>query len=351
MDENYYGSGQRRSRDWERLRELIAKANSRGLKSMTERELNELPGYYRKTMSDLSLMRTTGSDPLLQQELNQLCNTAHSLIYRDIAKKKKLGILRLVTHELPGAARRRANYIYAATALTLFFAVVGWVHAAHNSSIPETVLSPQMVGRIQASLKYAEAHTDLGLAAQIPVEQRNAAAFDITFNNIRVGIMAFALGILAALPTLIILGINGYMLGVISFLYFNTPPGVDVNLPLYFIAGIAPHGSIELPAIFVAGGAGMLLGLSWVFPGKYPRAQALRNAAHDAGYLLLICALTLLIAGMIEGYITPLLPPSSIKLETWFWLKIVFGALVFSAWLLWLGTGGRTTIAETNPTK
>lgn len=341
MGADYQVRIKRRSDDWERLRELMARAGSRGLHSLSERELNELPGYYRKTLSDLSLLRTSGSDPSLQHELNQLCNAAHSLIYARVAQQRKPSALWFVACELPRAVRRRAGYIWAATAISLLFAVIGWIHAGIDDTVPETVLGPQMVGGIRASLKYAEQHSDLGLAAQIPVEDRNAMALLITINNISVSIRAFIFGILAALPTLIILGFNGYMLGVIGFIYFNTTPGVDINLPLYFVSGIFPHGSIELPAIFIAGGAGMLLGLSWVFPGKLPRGQALREAANDAGKLVITCALTLVAAGAIEGFITPLLPPSGLGLETWFWFKIVFGALVFIAWMAWLLMGGR----------
>jgi uncharacterized membrane protein SpoIIM required for sporulation len=141
---------------------------------------------------------------------------------------------------------------------------------------------------------------------------------------------------MGGIPTLIVLGFNGYLLGVIGFLYATTQSPVAVNLPLYFAAGIAPHGSIELPAICVAGAAGMLIGFAWLFPGQRPRGENLRLVVPDALRLLAISALTLLVAGAIEGYITPLYSPRVIPLELWFWLKIAFGALVFSGWLAWL---------------
>ena len=352
MATNYQTRSKQRSADWERLRELLAKAKMHGLHSLSERELNELPGYYRKTLADLSLLRTTGSDPSLQQGLNQLCNAAHTLIYAKVATKSQSSPLSYLAQELPRCVRRRAGYIWAATAISLLFAVLGWIHAGNDDSIPETVLGPQMVGRIQASLQYAEQQADLGLAAQIPVEDRNAMAVLLTINNIGVAVRAFIFGIIAAVPTLIILGFNGYMLGVIGFIYFNTTPGVDVNLPLYFVAGIAPHGSIELPAIFIAGGAGMLLGFSWIFPGQRPRGEALRVAASDAGKLVVTCALTLVVAGAIEGFITPLMPPTGLEFETWYWLKIVFGTLVFWAWMSWLLLGGKQArnVPQAKPT-
>ena len=85
----------------------------------------------------------------------------------------------------------------------------------------------------------------------------------------------------------------------------------------------------------------MLLGFSWLFPGQRPRGEALRLAARDAGRLVGACTVTLLFAGLIEGFITPLNPPPGLAGELWSELKIGFGVLVFALWLTWLLTGGR----------
>lgn len=85
----------------------------------------------------------------------------------------------------------------------------------------------------------------------------------------------------------------------------------------------------------------MILGFSWLLPGQRSRGEALRDAARDAGRLVLACSLTLVVAGLIEGFITPMYPPPAVALDVWFWLKITFGALVFTLWLAWLLLGGR----------
>jgi uncharacterized membrane protein SpoIIM required for sporulation len=330
-----------RSRDWERLRHLTELARSGGLGLLSEADLWELPGLYRKAISDLSLLRSRGESPYVLQELNALCNRAHAVIYRDTLQRRGPGIAAYILYELPRAVRRQARIVLAAAAVLLFFAALGWLHCALQPGLAQRVLGPQLVGSVESSLRAARHDADLGLAAQIPLPVRSTAALAITFNNIGVSVRAFVWGLAGGLPTLLLLGFNGYMLGAIGFLYFNTTPGIAVNLPLYFIAGIAPHGSIELPAICLASAAGMLIGFAWLFPGQRTRGEALRAAAHDAGRLVIACALTLVVAGCLEGYVTPLLPPKGFPVEAWYWLKIATGVLVFSTWLLWLSLGGR----------
>lgn len=331
----------KRSAEWEQLRSLIEKVKAGGLPSLSEQQLWELPSLYRKTLSDLSLARTQASHPALIQELEQLCNSAHAVIYAGTLRRESAGLLHYIARELPLAVRRRSGYVLAAAAIMLFFAVVGYVHCLLSPELVETVLGPKLLGSIHSSIAAARSDADLKLAAQIEEGERVSAWLMITINNISVSVRAFIFGIAGALPTQIILAVNGYLLGAVAFVYVNTDPGVQVNLPLYFVAGIAPHGFIELSAICISAAAGMLLGLSWVFPGAKPRGQALRDVVPDAMRLALTCALTLLIAGVIEGFVTPLKAPAGMEQDLWFWLKIAFGSLVFALWFGWLYLGGR----------
>ena len=343
-------SGQRLL-EWERLRELIARVNSNGLGSLSEHELRDLPGIYRKVISDLSLLRSRGDSPHLAQELSMLCNQAHAVLYQR-RRSKSIPFWTYIGCELPRAARQAAGYIWAAAGITMLFAILGWLHYAISPDLAHanlSMLQPNMLKEWEHAIRCATEQSELRLAAQIPEDARSFSAVAITVNNIKVGVMAFLLGIAAAVPTLIMLGINGYLLGAIGFLYHNTPTQAGVDLPLYFWAGITPHGSIELPAICIAGGAGLMLGLSWLFPGGQPRGAALRAAARLAGRLVLVVVITLLVAGAIEGFVTPLYPPKGVSFEIWAWLKIAFGVFVCTLWSIWLLLGGRTSAKTDMP--
>jgi len=341
--------GEQRSREWLRLRELLLRVEAGSLAALSDEELWELPSLYRRALSDLSLLRSNGAAPHVLTDLGQLCNRAHSVIYRGTARRGRLSVLGFITADLPRTVRRRAGYIWAAAAVLVLFGVIGYVSCLLNTDLAESVLGafqPNMLREWQTTLETADKQEQLRLAAQIEESQRSFAAVAITFNNIKVGVTAFVLGIAGGLPTIIALAFNGFLLGAVAFLYFVTPPGFEINLGMYFLAGIAPHGSIELPAICVAGGAGMLLGFSWLFPGQRSRGEALREAARDSGRLVAACALTLVVAGLIEGFITPLPPPSVVPADLWFWAKIIFGGCVFALWLLWLLSGGRSAGRE-----
>ncbi len=332
-----------RVHEWERLRELVTRVNSNGLGSLAEEELRDLPGIYRKVISDLSLLRSRGESPHLVQELSMLCNQAHSVIYQR-RRSQHVPFWVYLACELPKAARQAAGYIWSAAGITVVFAVLGWLHYSIAPELAHTNLSlmgPDMLKEWDHALRSATDQSELRLAAQIDEEVRGFAAVAITLNNIGVGVRAFLFGILGGIPTAILLGLNGYLLGAIGYLYHFTPTGAGVSLPLYFWAGIAPHGGIELPAICVAGGAGLLLGLSWLFPGPRSRRVALLEGARLAGRLVLIVAITLVVAGLIEGFITPLYPPAGVSFEIWAWAKIIFGAFVCSLWSFWLSQGGR----------
>jgi uncharacterized membrane protein SpoIIM required for sporulation len=330
-----------RAAEWERLRAMLLRVGKASVSQLSEDELWELPGLYRKTISDLSLLRTSGASPALREELESICNKAHALIYSSQLQRRGGGLYHYLARELPRAVRRRWGHSIAAAAIMLFFSVIGYLHAQMNPAFTTSVLGPRMTEAIRSNLEGAREAADLGLAAQIEPEQRSGMALAITLNNVGVSIRAFLFGIGCGFLTIVILAFNGYMLGAIMQIYLHAIPGISVNLPLYFWAGIAPHGCIELSAISLSAAAGMLLGFSWMYPGRLGRGDAMRSVAPDAMRIVLTVVLTLVVAGSIEGFITPLECPQGLDPESWYWAKIAFGVLVWLVWLLWLSLGGR----------
>jgi uncharacterized membrane protein SpoIIM required for sporulation len=137
------------------------------------------------------------------------------------------------------------------------------------------------------------------LWTDIPVEERPYAASFIATNNIRVAILAFASGVLAGVLTIWIMLTNGLILGGITGLTAHH----DIGFELWsFVIG---HGVVELSVIIIAGGTGLLLGWSILQPGMLKRSDALVEAAKKAVVLIVGCIPLLLIAGFIEGFISP----------------------------------------------
>src|SRR5690606_9220700 len=118
-------------------------------------------------------------------------------------------------------------------------------------------------------------------------------------NNIRVSILVFVFGITLGVGSISILLQNGYILGVIGGLSFIKSES------LYFWALILPHGIIELIAIFISGGAGLIIGYSLINPGKYSRKDSFIINGKKALKLVVGTIPLPIIAGFIEGYFTP----------------------------------------------
>lgn len=126
-------------------------------------------------------------------------------------------------------------------------------------------------------------------------------------NNIRVAIFAFAGGITFGILTVYLLVTNGIMLGSLAALYWHH------GKTFAFWAYIVPHGMIELTAIFISGGAGLLMGYKLFVPGNYSRIFQLKNQAKRSVQLLLGTIPLFVIAGIIEGFITPAAIPLAVK--------------------------------------
>jgi uncharacterized membrane protein SpoIIM required for sporulation len=128
-------------------------------------------------------------------------------------------------------------------------------------------------------------------------------------NNIWVSFQAFAGGITFGAFTVYVLIQNGLVLGALGATLSTTAPRA-----LRFWSLILPHGVIELMAIFIAAGAGLILGWSLIAPGNVSRWDALRKASRDALPLVGGVVAMLIVAGCIEGFITPSPLPARLKL-------------------------------------
>ena len=139
----------------------------------------------------------------------------------------------------------------------------------------------------------------------------------IMTNNLTVSFVMFAGGIAFGVLTFFSLYVNGMMLGVIGAACHQY--GMSIALWSF----VAPHGSLELPAIIIAGGAGFRLGYSMLFPGVYRWKESVARGGIEATRLVSGVIPMLVIAGCLEGFFSPSHAPV--------WLKFTVGGLLFSA--------------------
>lgn len=285
---------------WERLQHLLKRVQSRRLASLSAQELMELGRLYRQATSDLAVARRDFPNHGVVSFLNNLVGRAHGEIYRNEATTWQR-LRDFVLLHFPQTWR--ATLPFTLTAF-LFFAIPALVAFVVSWRDPSQagVLFPGAERMADLIRDQTEWWQDINTTG------RGSNATLIMSNNILVTLKAFAGGMFLGLYTIYAMVFNGLMLGVIAGLsqFYGFSPRLW--------GFIAPHAPIELSVIFFGGGAGLQLGWAILHPGLLTRGAALRTAAQRAIIIMLGSIPLLIIAGLIEGFISPSALPLWVKL-------------------------------------
>ncbi len=310
---------------WSRLAELIAVADRGGLEALSSDELDEFGRLYRRAAADLAAARSRGRDPRLVAYLNGLVGRAAGLIYGG-RMRRRLGPRYFFLVTIPRTFRATIAYTGAAFVLFALPAVVSFVATAANPAWSGVLVSPALEELVEGFLSRDVPPGQYFADTQTLIGADNLSGF-ILVNNVKVALMAFAFGITAGLGTLYALVGNGLMVGGFLGVFAHHGRVLDP------IAIIAPHGFLELSAIFMAGGAGLMLGWALIDPGDRLRVDALSQAARQSVVLVTGALVTLGVAAVFEGFVSPQVTglmreaPARILLGFTTWLALC-------AWLL-----------------
>jgi uncharacterized membrane protein SpoIIM required for sporulation len=312
----------RRQPFWDRL-EILVTQGRHGTSGFTHDELRELALLYRQTAADLATVREHQDAAHLSVYLNRLLGSAHNLVYA--APRARAGTFAaFIIRTIPATFRRTWRYSAAAAALFAVGGLAGAVLTLADPGFARFVLGGEMIDTISRGEMWT--HSILAV--------KPLASAGIMTNNLSVALAAFATGMTIIGPIYFML-FNGIMIGVVGVACQRA--GLGLSLWSF----VAPHGALELPAIFIAGGAGLLLASGLVLPGPLPRRESLTVAAGTATQLMLAAFPLLVIAGLIEGFISPgALPPV---------LKLVTGAGILTLLGMYL-LSGRASPGESSPT-
>ncbi|MFN2460938.1 MAG: stage II sporulation protein M [Candidatus Velthaea sp.] len=276
---------------WQRLEELLVRVDARGLRALARAQLDELALGYRAATSDLAMAQGRGYDAALVGYLNRLLARAHAYVYLGTSESGWSRLRRFLVRTFPREARRSWRPITLCIAVTVIAAVLAYRSVSADPANAYALLPPQQIPLVTRSLHDSNFGFDPAFAP--------AMSSIIISNNIRVAALAFAGGITCGVLTLWILLQNGLMLGGDGAIFARAHFGLD------YWATVAPHGVIELTAIQVAGGAGLLLAAGILMPGRARRRDALVRNARRAGTLVMGTAAMLVVAGAIEGFVSP----------------------------------------------
>ena len=283
---------------WQRLEELLKLLDRSSLRRLHREEVRELGRIYRRTASDLAIARSESRDPRLINYLNSLVIRAHGRIYQADAQGGSR-IRNFFAREFPQTFRRTWRFTAVSFGVFALFSVIGFLGTRYDPEFSELVGVPAGFREMFIETK-THWWEDLNEANQI-------GASSIFTHNIQVTIYTFAFGALFGVGTLFYLAYNGLIIASIVSLTYNAGFGNDL---VTFMVG---HGVVELSCIFMAGGAGLLIGSALLMPGDLSRADALKSRGRDAVRLMMGVALLLVLAGIIEGFISPAPISAAIK--------------------------------------
>lgn len=290
-----------RKSNWQRLEDLLSLIEGNSLRNLSRAEVREFGELYRRAATDLAIARAETRDPKLINYLNSLVIRAHGRIYR--AESQGVGMLwNFVARDFPQVFRRNARYFLLALGIFFFFGTASYLLCYYSLEFANEL----GLDRYRtAAIENRQWWDSLNEANQI-------GSSSILTNNIRVAFMAFALGALLGIGTVYVLAFNGLLIGGVVGTVFQANPTFG-NALVTFMVG---HGVVELSCIFIAGGAGMMIGYSLVNPGDLSRAQALKKKGMESAKLVIGCAILLFFAGIIEGFLSPSALPAWIKFGT-----------------------------------
>lgn len=281
---------QSRRKAWDLLSHLLDNAQ-RDIRRLSPEEIEQLASLYREASSDLALAKRDFPNQPVTRYLNQLVARAHALLYQGepLAFKR---FTEFFTGGFPRLFRETGIFTLAAFLMFVIPALAAGLSVGTHAEAARWLLPAQVHDLIPVV-------EDKSLWIDVPMDERPYISSFLMQNNIQVSFLAFASGITGGIFTLWILIQNGLILG--GLLGLTIYHGIGFELATFVIG----HGVIELSVIFMAGGSGLMIGWAILRPGLMRRRDALAQAARKAVWLLSGAVPLLLVAGTIEGFISP----------------------------------------------
>ncbi|MDE0191221.1 MAG: stage II sporulation protein M [Gammaproteobacteria bacterium] len=319
-----------REAKWRELEALIVRAEKDGLRSLDADELVRTPGLYRACMSSLSVARNLSFDANLRAYLESLCLRAYFAVY---GVRTGFGqvLAAFLRRDFPQAVRSTWRAILLAALLFFAGTATGWAIVAQEPAWFEAFVDPTMAqGRTPDATR--EELTETIFRKPDAADQLMAFATFLFQNNARVGMLCFALGAAFGVPVVLLLAYNGLGIGAICAVFAGK------GLTVEFLAWLAIHGTTELTAIIICGGAGFHLAGAMINPGRRTRLTALRETGRTASILVVGAVVMLFAAAVLEGFGRQLITDTSVRLA--------IGGTVLALWVLYFAFSGRRGAAN-----
>jgi len=319
---------------WNELEQLVRKADAQGVGSLRFAETERLGATYRLVTAHLARLRQEARDPEIVQYLNDLAIRAHGVIYRPT--RDRLDPLGFFVRRFPQTFRETGRYQAVAAGLLIAAALVAFGAVQVDRELAYTLVPQGLYPRDALHTLILDPHAQDVLLTHGRDQGVGEKAFFASFlmtNNTKVGLLAFVTGVMAMVPTVLLILYNGLMLGAFASVFFG-----DGGFHPLFWPWLLPHGVTELLAINICSAAGLYVGMGVIDPGRLPRRDAIVLRARVALRLALGTVPMFIAAGFIESFLRqsswPPLP------------RLAFAVGTVLLWVAYLGFAGRRRDAD-----
>lgn len=283
------------SETWGELESLSTIINKSGLKTLPSKDVKIFLQIFRQTSQHLAYARTHYPKSYVVSYLNSLLSKCHSHVYA-VKKVSPSILLKYIAYDFPKLLKEYKWYIICSFSFFAVGALLSMILVFINVDNATMFLPENLIATIKSG-KSSSGQWNYPLMSSY-----------IMVNNISVSLKAFVMGITLGIGTMYVLFFNGALLGALTALVYK------YGDPVNYWSLILPHGVIELTAIFISGAAGLIIAKSMLLPGKYSRKHSLIKGAKESISLVIGVIFMLVIAGIIEGFFTPLDIPALSKL-------------------------------------
>ena len=317
----------RRKHDWRRFEQVVNAATSVSPRRLTGKQVTEFSRLLRVVSHDLAIVRAHGWDLRLETYLNDLASRGYNSFYRAPPGTTNQ-ILRYFTSHFPRLMRRNIGYILAGCGLFFLPFFLSWGLVVARPELAHRVMPTEALEQIDQMYgedsPLAEAEGGVGWMPGYAEERTGMFGFYIA-HNIGIAFRTFALGITYGVGTVVTLLYNGIAIGAV-FGYAHSS-GYGSRLFSFAVS----HGSFELVAIGVSGGAGLMLANALIHPGDRTRWEALVVRGLDAVQVAVGAGAMLAVAALLEAYWSPAPIPEVFKyiVGAMLWL-LVFAYIAFA---------------------
>jgi uncharacterized membrane protein SpoIIM required for sporulation len=314
---------QQRRPDWRRLEDLLRRVEGSGLRALDNAEAVEFGRLYRRSASDLNQAQTFVSGDSTVAYLNDLVARSYLVIYGR-SKTDVRALLRHLFWGYPAVFRRYSRHVLLAVAIFLAGAVFGYVALYFDSDVAKAFLLPNTASMIRPGEE-----EDADLTPPMSSGQIGLMTSFYFANNTSVCLITFALGMTFGVGTAYLLFTNGILLGGLAVIFVRAGQFTS------FCAEVLPHGMVEIPAVFISGGAGFLLAQGMLRARPWPRLQELARTGKEALLLVSGCVPLLAAAAILEAGVAR--APQGFLTNAFKLAVAAVVALLFATYVLLLG--------------